>query len=627
MGTRFLGVAVLSGIATYMTTTDAGQSFLYQLGISWLFSWLYGADPYTTFIGFYLLFMFPEATFGFLSKVVKVVFGTLQMALLSILGYTNTFGIMPTIKDKAMMRGWKKFKFFNRWNKGIRIGNKALPQQPSFSTLVHGGSGSGKTITIAIGTAINSVNTGSSGKGTLICTDPQNQIWQWTSGYFNSQNIHCLKFSPGNPEESCGFNPIALAEQMEDGADILAKTFIQHCYPDTGKNAFFVIGGETVLRCVLRAMVVLHRSEPLKVTLSNAYRLLSTLKYDREAAANYILALLQGDEHADTRTDFLASIGLRKQKNQKQSASVEDVIQTARAALAMFANPTVERLTCKNDIDFHSLRTHQQAIFLNITSTEMKRYAPLVNVLFSWLFEYILKEDAVSVQNQNCITMLIEEAGTIGAIESLDNYANLCRKLNTNLYMIAQDPLLQFQKAYGMKEGEIIYHTMQCHIIIPRLSVIGAKHASQLLGMYKTDNGTKKPLFDADDIMNLSVGTGIIKAKSSPPIFFKAPPFDKVRSLRKKTQITPLERSNSPVLPQPLAISESEIQGVNEIIMQLKQTQQNEQEQKMVERPTTEQSGATTPTVHGGLQGQTGTGASRISPPNTTDTGYQQTVF
>lgn len=631
---RLTGSAILSGIATFLLATIQGNQYLLQYSIHTgrVGEWFIAQDYRYVFIGFCIVFLFPDKIFGFLSQGIDIVSKLFITGFVAVSGYAITFMPMADERTKAMLNGWKKFKFFNRWNKGIRIGNNALTEKDSFSTLIHGGSGSGKTETIAVGTLLHSINAGLIEQGSVVVTDPQDQLFQFCSGYFNKEDVQCLKFSPSNPSVSCGFNPIALASEMEDGAYILASTFIQHSHPSKGKNAFFVIKGETILRCIIEAMINLYKTQPEKATLSNAYRLLSIIKYDRNAGANYILSYLQGEAYEDTRTDFLASIGLRKKesKGQKESASVEDVIETARTAIAMFSNKTVEKLTCKNDIDFESLRTKRQAIFLNVGEAEMKRYAPLINVLFTWLFEYILKSDWQKVQKQNCITLLMEEAGTIGAISNMHVFMNLARKQNTRLYLIAQDPLLQFQESYGRDRGEIIYHTAQCHIIIARLSVIGAKHASQLLGKYTSENGTKKPFFDESDIMQFGKGEGIVKSKgSTPPMYWKSPHFQKIRSLKKKTNIPALDRSATPTLPEPTRITVEEIEETHQIILELKKQQENEQTQKepMVQLPQGNPLRKKGRAVYAKPEQTKATLPRDFNATDERDTDYQHTVF
>lgn len=467
------------------------------------------------------------------------------------------------VKQKQFMRGYKAFKYINRWNKGLRIGNIALRIIDCFTNIIFGASGSGKSKSILLGSCLTM-------EGSIIITDPASEMWQ-CSGYLASQGVKCQRFAPLEPQHSACFNPIAVARQFADGAEQLARIVITQKYGgDSGSdNAYFQAGGKRILKAVLECCINLYESQPELATMHNAYEMLNLLMYKRLETATYILA------HVSERTavEFKGALGGNKK-------GVNDKISTAQEAMEFFSNPVVAQLTCKHDISFQEMR--EQRVFLCFQikeGTELERYSPLLNIFYSFLFNSVLSLPEKEAKNKLPINIIIEEAGAMGKIENIHVFVNQCRKYNSSLTLVAQDPYNQFTSIYGNKDGKILLNSVNNSIILNGMEGENVTLIKKKLG--RIEVGKKREwLMEDEDISGLKHGEFLIINKRKKPVLVKQKEAKDYRSLRKKLDMGAIAPSKSEA-NTPVYITEKQLSD----FAQQKKTQADEYQRERCTTP------------------------------------------
>lgn len=84
------------------------------------------------------------------------------------------------------------------------------------------------------------------------------------------------------------------------------------------------------------------------------------------------------------------------------------IVATCKAALSIFGDDTVARITSADSITFSNFRKQPSVLYIQTRIAEQSFYSPLVSVLFEQLFGWVMEK--LSEKKDLPVLMLIDEA-------------------------------------------------------------------------------------------------------------------------------------------------------------------------------------------------------------------------
>jgi type IV secretory pathway TraG/TraD family ATPase VirD4 len=220
-------------------------------------------------------------------------------------------------------------------------------------------------------------------------------------------------------------------------------------------------------------------------------------------------------------------------------------LSSARAALDLWSDPEIVRMTSSDTIDIESLRHEKTIIYIIVPEHLVKYFSLFVNLFYSACFEYCLKNaDGIP------IFFFLDEFGNLGKINNFASIATTLRKKHCSINIILQE-LSQLEAIYGRNEAKAIFSGgMANKLFFSGLDLETCQYIERVLGTqteYDTVFGgftekaqtIAKPLLSADKIRMLNRSQGILISGRELPIKINMPPFFKYGKWNKLTKIPP----------------------------------------------------------------------------------------
>ena len=209
--------------------------------------------------------------------------------------------------------------------------------------------------------------------GSAVVTDPSGEIYRTTSGFLARQGFRIQVLQPAEVERSLRFNPLACfrsEQELRRLAGVLAEG-------SAGADPFWTIGATNILALVLRALVASANSR--YENLANARWLLNHIAAERGGVSRFMAAHLDELGFAEFKA-FLA-------QDEKVIASI---LSAARAALDLWSDPDIARLTATHSIDIAGLRERPTVIYLIVPEHKIRYFSVILNLFYSACFEHCL---------------------------------------------------------------------------------------------------------------------------------------------------------------------------------------------------------------------------------------------
>ncbi|MBK7800056.1 MAG: type IV secretory system conjugative DNA transfer family protein [Saprospiraceae bacterium] len=385
-----------------------------------------------------------------------------------------------------------------------------------------GGSGSGKSSTILINSALLMAK----GNSSLIFNDPSHEIRLLVSGALIElgYEIKVINYSSLNSE--C-FNPLKRCKTISD-IQKLASLLVRNALGDS-KDPFWNKSAEAIISLFIRYLI--FYAEPEFRTLYNVLHLINVFAGNPEKIDRLIV--IAKDEKILSEYKAFVAYG---------DKTLSSILATAKASLTLFTDETVASITSIDTINFSEFRTKKVALFINNSVPDMHYYGALSSLFFQQFFNELLVR--IPTKNETNIFFLLDEASSV-YLPSLSTTISNIRKYNSGILLIYQD-YHQLEHVYGTYEAKNITANCYAKVYLPGQPIETCKMLETALGKfeYADDNEVRhiRQLMTADEIRMSD--RAIVLIGNKPPIHAKLRPYYNDWKLNSLTKLPPYEPSN-----------------------------------------------------------------------------------
>ena len=395
----------------------------------------------------------------------------------------------------------------SRFNQGFCLtGNKCLTRKASYqNALVVGGTGVGKSTVVLIPSIFKT-------KGSYIVHDCSKELGLKTSGYEKQIGKSVKYLNYAEPSKSCGYNPIKRVKTSSD-VNKLANLLVSAKLGENNKDPFWIISGTNLIAMLIHIVLKL---EPQYQNLYTVLQLLNRLGGDPQS----VDALFS--EYADDTlfTEYKSFIST----DEKIRSSI---IATAKAALQLFSDPDVAKVTSYDNIDFQEFRDKPTVLYIQNSVADQKYYSVLTSIFFEQFFSYLLGRFPKDIEQD--IFLLIDEASSLNLPTLPLAVANV-RKHRSGIMLLVQD-FNQLIHQYGTFQSTGIKSNCFAKMYFTGQSLETATELERTLGKfeYKDKKGNKviRSLMTSDEIRMMDIKRALLICGHHPPIKAKLRPYYK----------------------------------------------------------------------------------------------------
>jgi type IV secretion system protein VirD4 len=409
------------------------------------------------------------------------------------------------------------------FNKGLCLsGTGSLTRKASFRhSIVFSPSGGGKSTVVVIPSILRMTRWPCS----LIVHDPSGELYSLTSGYLKSIGYDVRVLSFTKPGSSSHYNPMARAERSAD----LRKVSSMIVRQAMGGNKADPFWDQSAASLVTVLMQVLRTQPPQFRNLANVRHLLNSFGNNPEKL-DALVARFASEEL------FQEYAAIQAYQDKMRSG----IIASARAALDMWADEDIAKLTSTDDIPLESIRERPTAIFVQSRTAELEYYSLLVSLFFEQLIGVLMQD--LPKPNDLDVFLIVDEASSL-RVPVLPTAISNLRKYRCGLMLAYQD-YSQLVHIYGRYEAETIRQNAYVKMFFSDQSLETSVDLERLMGKYEAedDKGRQRvrPLLTSDEIRILPKNRALIIAGGHRPILAKLRPYYAQRRLRSQTLLQPV---------------------------------------------------------------------------------------
>jgi len=431
-------------------------------------------------------------------KAISFIFSVLSDVLSSLLdlmqkkqGYNAEFGSESDIAS--------------RFNKGFLISkHRKLTKRRSFENLmIAGPTGSGKTTKLLLKMLYELKNC------SLILNDPSKELHQLSSGYLSKFfEIKTLNFSDSTA--SSGYNILSRIQKPNDVNKIAHLLVASSLDKGNQSDPFWSLQSKSMLSLFIR-LIMFQPKEYLN--MANVLYVLNTFAASPKKVDIWV---------AKTKDEKL--ILDYKSLISTPEKTLQNIVASAKAALQLFDDPEITKVTSYDTIDFSTIRQKPTIIFLHNSISDMKYINILNGIFFEQMYGHILQK--LPDKNELDLFIILEEASSI-YIPILPAAIANTRKHRTGNLICVQSP--GQLKTFYKDDAANISANCVTKIFMPGQTSMEVLQEIEMLGgkcTYKDEKEVERvrPLITVDEIrlldedrtLILSGNNRIIKGRTSP---------------------------------------------------------------------------------------------------------------
>lgn len=403
------------------------------------------------------------------------------------------------------------------------------------NALIIGGTGTGKSSVVLIPSLFSM-------QSSFIIHDPSGELRQLSSGYLESKGYKIKVLNFAQADGSSGYNPLERARSDSDIQKI-SSMLVRTALGDNAKDPFWNIQSVSIISIIIS---LLKKQDKKYQNLYNARHLLNELGSNPEAVDRLFNRYADNALFAEYKS-FIAY----------DTKVVSSIIATAKAALQLFSDESVARVTSFDTLDFQQFRDQQVALFVQNSVADQKYYSTLTSILFEQFFSFILGR--FPLENEFDIFLLIDECASL-FLPTLPLAVANVRKHRSGIMCLIQD-YSQLIHNYGRYDADAIRANCFAKMYFTGQPHETTKELESLLGRfeYTGEKGEKviRPLMTNDEIRTIKSNKAIIIGGNQRPVLTRLRPFYKSSKYRAFSKIPPAllhsEISNNqiPVLDLP----------------------------------------------------------------------------
>jgi len=412
-------------------------------------------------------------------------------------------------------------RVLERFGSGFCLtGEYSLSIEDSYkNTIALGGSGSGKSSTILINSALLMARDNSS----LIFNDPSHEIRLKVSGALIELGYEIKAINYSKLESEC-FNPLSRCSSISD-IQKLSSLLVRNSLGDA-KDPFWNKSAEAIISLFIRYL--LFYAEPKYRTLYNVLHMVNVFAGNPEKIDRLIVNA--GDEKLLTEYKAFVAYG---------DKTLSSILATVKASLTLFSDDVVACITSMDTVEFPEFRKKKIALFINNSVPDMHYYGTLTSLFFQQFLNDLLTR--VPDKGENHIFFLLDEASSM-FLPGLSTTISNIRKYNSGILLIYQD-YHQLEHIYGAYEAKNISANCFAKVYLPGQPIGTCKELETILGKfdYKDEKDARhtRQLMTADEIR--MTDKAIILIGNKPPIHAKLNPYYNNRHLYSLTLLPPYE--------------------------------------------------------------------------------------
>lgn len=419
----------------------------------------------------------------------------------------------------------------------LKVDNKGLVLSPqyrlgtreSFTNLVLvAPTGSGKTTRYVIPNVLQV-------EGSVVVTDPSGEIFRSTSGYLDQRGFRIQVLQPADVTRSERFNPLAFWHKPQELRQL--ATILGMSVQGRSSDPFWATSAVNILWIGLAALSNVEADE---------YRNLGNLRWllnhvgseERKGIDSFMARHLRSEQVFAEYRAFCA----------QDSRVLTSILATARAALELWSDADICRLTAHNTVDIAALRRQLTAIYLIVPEHQVHYFAPLLNLFYSACFAHCLVTGDQATDLP--VYFFLDEFGNLGHVHNIASVITTLRKRRCSVSLILQE-LSQLRAVYGADEARTIFSGGCANkLFFGGLDLETALYVEKMLG-HNTEYDTTfggiderartlgVPLLRADEIRRLPEAEAILLSGRERPVLLTLPAYYTDGRLRNTAAIAP----------------------------------------------------------------------------------------
>jgi type IV secretion system protein VirD4 len=217
-----------------------------------------------------------------------------------------------------------------------------------------------------------------------------------------------------------------------------------------------------------------------------------------------------------------------------------NIVASAKAALQLFDDPEIAKVTAHDSISFEGLRVKPTIIFLHNSVSEMKYVNTLNGIFFEQLYGHILQN--LPQDHEKDLFIILEEASSIYVSILATAIANTRKHRCGNIICVQSPGQL---KTLYRDEADNVQNNCTTKIFLPGITSMDTLRELETLSgkmVYVDDNKTEriKQLVTIDEIRLLPEDRSLIVSGNKPFIMGRTKPYFKSWKFKRRSQIPPI---------------------------------------------------------------------------------------
>ncbi len=417
---------------------------------------------------------------------------------------------------------------------GFAVGNKSFSVTQSFNHMIClGNSGSGKTSKVLINSLLRM-----RGDCVFIINDPTGQLIATAPAL--EQAGHEVKIvNPSDIACSQYFNPF---KSDHSSIQKVVTTIVNGTMP-VSKDPFFNISCIKLITLLGR---ILLYSPPEYQNFCTVLRMLNQLNFDPTPIDRMVVATR--DHNLITEYKGVAAF---------DSKLMTNITATGLAALSIFSNPDVARLTSHNSMNFDDFKKNNVALFFTCKIADAKFFSILSSIFYQQLWEHLM-EKLPAKDDQKPVWFIMEEASLL-TLNTLSQVISQVRKFNVGLILVYQD-YNQLIDTYGSATARTIFNNCGIKCYMPGQSLAVSEELSKLGGVFEFEDETGTRRTRNLILPNEARETSdvILAVANRPLIKIDPPPFYMIPSMMRLIDLPPFQPKPTKIFDTPPLIQFNE---------------------------------------------------------------------
>jgi len=397
------------------------------------------------------------------------------------------------------------WSLLSSWNTGFCLtGARNLSTKDSYqNALVVGGTGTGKS-SVTLLPSLYTMNS------SFIVHDPSGELFLKSAGALSARGYAVKILNFANPEISSGYNPLHRARTSSEIQKV-ASMLIENALGGEKKDPFWNNTAVLLLSLLIR---ILKNQPDEYYTLYNVRQLLNKMGGSPKTV-DRLFSEYADDILFDEYKSFLAY------DDKVRNGS----LATVKAALQIFSDEAVARVTSIDTIDFYDFRRGKVALFIQNSVAEQKYYSVITSIFFEQFFNFLLSRFPQNAEQD--VFLLIDEASSL-KLPTLPLATANVRKHRAGIMLIVQD-FSQLIHNFGKYEAEAIKANCFAKMYFTGAGLETARELEQVLGKFQYEDEDKKTitreLMTRDEIRTMRMNEAILICGHHSPVRARLVPY------------------------------------------------------------------------------------------------------